>query len=159
LLIIAGLLLASASANADVHVSNQVNYYNVHGTSYQELTRDFFSKCRVVDGGYRCANTTMKFTSRIVQDINCKVEKVNMYVDYTVTYPKWVDYGHPWSPLYLKEKWNAKMSATVAHEEEHVRQGLEAAHQIDNYFNSRKWGTDCSDNERILNQEHRKLLS
>jgi predicted secreted Zn-dependent protease len=90
------LFVTSTPVFADVYFSSRVTYYNVYGTSEYDLNRDFKEKRlapRINPDNTVIANTYLRFNSKLNHNGRCENSKVDVYVDITQTYPRWVDYN------------------------------------------------------------------
>jgi len=160
LLIIAGLLFITNVANAEVLVSHRIVYYDIHGATHQALKQEMVSKGNIRADYISSANTEVTFRStgtKIRQGSDCKLEQINVMVNATQTYPRWVDM-HRGDQTLINE-WNKWVNATVAHEDRHLAEGLEAASKLDQHLQSFQWSSDCRTIDDQLKSETNRIMN
>jgi len=159
LLITTGLLLVTNVASAEVLLSHRIIYYDIYGSTHQQLKQEMVSKGNIRADYISSANTEVSYNSKVTksrQGSSCKVEHIKILVDVVQTYPKWINMYR--GSQSLIDEWNQFMAASVTHEDRHMSEGLEVASKLDQHLQSFNWSSDCRTIDKQLNEESHKIL-
>ena len=159
LLIIVGLLLITTVADAEVLFSHRVVYYDISGSTHQQLKDEMVSKGNIRDNYISAANTKVTYNSKVTKSqegSRCKVDHIKILVDVVQTYPRWINIYR--GSQSLIDEWNQFVAASITHEDRHMSEGLEVASKLDQHLQSFNWSSDCRTIDKQLNEESHKIL-
>jgi predicted secreted Zn-dependent protease len=134
LCVVLGSVLLTAPALAEVQTSNQVEHYEIRGTSAAQLRAEMSARGptgpsggRRFDG-YTRWNVSWRYTFKSGGG-QCTIDRVTTEVKVTTTLPRWADEARADNPL--RDQWRRYLAALTQHEDGHAQNGLGAARDID----------------------------
>lgn len=153
-----GTYLASFSfALAEPTFSTKYKYFEVGGTTYQDLWLDINTKGPKSNLGIGHAGyTTFKFEKNLVGIIPknglCQITTIEYHLTSTVLLPKWTD-GHK-SGQQMKILWKALFSDVKRHEDQHVEIAKQSIIELENALLKIKPNKSC----KILKRKIRNTI-
>jgi predicted secreted Zn-dependent protease len=147
------IVITTSPVDAAPTVTEETVYYNVQGTSADEL-RTQLNKLGVKESdgktyyGYTNWNVSWRYLSGSDRT-NCRITSVQTTVRIKFTFPKWIDRSK--APDELRQKWDKYITALERHERRHRDIAAEAAVQIERAIAGMKPRGSCDGLKRDAN--------
>ncbi|MGO9121272.1 MAG: DUF922 domain-containing Zn-dependent protease [Desulfomonilaceae bacterium] len=154
------IVITSSPVDAAPTVTEENVYYNVRGSSAEEL-RTQLNKFGVKgsDGKTYRGNTNWNVSWRYLSgsnSTNCWITSANTTVRIKFTFPKWIDRSN--APEELRQKWDNYIVALIKHERRHRVIAVEAAVQIERAIAGMKPHATCDGLKRDVNAMGHRLV-
>ncbi len=153
-------VITTSPVDAAPAVPEETVYYNVQGTSADEL-RTQLNKFGVKgsDGktyyGYATWNVSWRYLCRSDMT-NCWITSVQTTVRIKFTLPKWIDRSE--APEELRQKWDKYITALERHERRHRDIAVETAFQVERAIAGMKLRGGCDGLKREANALGHRLV-
>ena len=158
LMIILGIWPLLAWAEPEVTVNHE--YYNIHGTTLEQIVREKHARGpKWVDGRRYGASTRpaigWEFVYRETSE-GCELESVQTHVDILFTMPLWVDKAS--APKWLQRKWDKYYTALEEHENWHMKLAVRSAQLIEDTFLELKPRSSCTMLQVVAETKGKEIL-
>ncbi len=121
------------TAQAAVTLSDQVEHYDISGSTPADLRREMSAKGPQGAGGRRFDGYTRWHVSWRYQYSNktggCAIASVTTSAKVTITLPRWTNEGSAGGST--RQQWARYLATLEEHEQGHRRNGIDAANEVD----------------------------
>jgi predicted secreted Zn-dependent protease len=119
----------STTSFAEPEITETNTYYDIHGTTVEQLRSEMHHKSRHSDG-FAFTNCSVSWKAdRVETPQGFVVIKSNTKLILTYCYPRWTEEAQ--APAELRQKWDAFAKAEIIHEKGHGAIAMEAARAVD----------------------------
>ncbi|MFZ3324133.1 MAG: DUF922 domain-containing protein [Usitatibacter sp.] len=146
----------SGEATTTPNASNKVEYYDVHGTTWDELVNQINTKGPEGFWGNAGTKISYKYRSRGTAN-SCVIENVTVNTDSTVRLPRWVNRNE--APAKLQAYWDGVLRSLDLHERGHVKISLDSARELERTLKAIPQQPTCDGLDTLAGQQAQRILN
>ncbi|MEM9996287.1 MAG: DUF922 domain-containing protein [Bacteroidota bacterium] len=148
----------SGSGPARMDKDVRIQYYDIQGTSWQELAQQMRAKGPGDFFGQTLYQIGYRYTSQRMGD-RCWVAEATVTLDVTVTLPRWQrrSAAERAAPYELRRDWDLFRTRLERHEQQHVRIAERGAEAVRRFLDDVQG--ECTTMDEVVNQRVRTIVA
>ncbi|MEW6196669.1 MAG: DUF922 domain-containing protein [Bacteroidota bacterium] len=147
------ILVSSLIIYSQPDVKSSIEYYEIYGSTLNELQREIQKKGPREGGRRFDAYTTWRVGwefKTISSNNKCTLKNVIVITEIKIVMPKWINYSS--AKKEVQQIWDKYYKALLDHENGHKEIGLKAAAEIEKEIKKIKPKSSCAELERDINR-------